>query len=90
MAAVGGMTEKRGGGIVTEMNQLVRSMEETMKLQNRAMAERRARRAERKKKEFQEKLRQAAVNSMEVDGMASRAKGSEAAVQRDQLMAMMQ
>lgn len=89
MAAVGGMTEKRGG-IVTEMNQLVRSMEETMKLQNRAMAERRARRAEREKKEFQEKLRQAAVNSMEVDVMASRAKGSEAAVQRDQLMAMMQ
>lgn len=74
---------------MNDMTQLLHSMENTIKLQNRASAERRARKAEEEKKDFQEKLRQAAVSKVELDGMASKAKGSEDAVQRDQLVGMM-
>lgn len=74
---------------MTDMTQLMHSMEETFKLQIRASAERRARKAEQDQKEFQEKLLQAAVSQEEIDGMASKVKGSEAAVQRDQLIGML-
>lgn len=65
------------------------SMENTMRLQNRARAQRRAEEAERDKKEFKEKLLRAAVSKTELDGLASKAKGSDDAVQRDQLVGLM-
>ena len=74
---------------MNDMTQLLHSMERSMKLQNRARAERRAARAEQEKREFQEKLLQAEASKMELDGLASKAKGSEDAVQRDQLIGMM-
>lgn len=69
-----------------DMKQLMTSMENTMKLQGRARAERRAREAEQEQKEFREKLMRAAASQMELDSLAQKAKGTEAAVQRDQLM----
>lgn len=74
---------------MTDMAKLMNSMENTMKLQIRAAAERRARKAEREEKEFREKLQQAAVEKLELDGRAAKCKGSEAAVQRDQLIGLM-
>ena len=74
---------------MTDMTQMLFSMEHTLQLQNRARAERRARKAEQEKKEFQEKLLQAAASKIELDGMASKVKGADDAVQRDQLIAMM-
>lgn len=74
---------------MTDMTQLLHSMENTIKLQNRARAERRAAKAERDKKEFQEKLLRAEAGKLELEGLASKAKGSDDAVQRDQLIAMM-
>lgn len=71
------------------MKQLMNSMENTMKLQSRARAERRAREAEQEQKEFKEKLMRAASSQMELDGLSQKAKGSEAAVQRDQLVGLM-
>ena len=74
---------------MNDMTQLLHSMENTMKLQNRAAAERRARKAEREKKEFQEKLQRAAAGKIELEAVASKAKGADDAVQRDQLVGMM-
>ena len=74
---------------MNDMTQLLHSMERSMKLQNRARAERRAARAEQEKREFQEKLLQAEASKMELDGLAAKAKGSEDAVRRDQLIGMM-
>ncbi len=74
---------------MSDMTQLLHTMENTIKLQARAGAERRARKAEREEKEFLEKLQRAAVSKMELDGKAAKAKGSEAAAQRDQLIGMM-
>lgn len=74
---------------MNDMTQLLHSMENTLKLQNRARAERRAREAEQEKKEFQEKLMRAAASKLELDGMASKVKGADDAVCRDQLMGMM-
>ena len=74
---------------MNDMNQLLYSMENTMKLQIRAKAEKRARQAEQEKKEFLEKLQQAAASKVELDGMASKVKGSADAVQRDQLIGLM-
>lgn len=74
---------------MTNMTQLLHSMENTIKLQNRASAERRARKAEQEKKEFLEKLQQAAVSKVELDGKVSKVKGAQDAVQRDQLIGMM-
>lgn len=74
---------------MTDMIQLIHSMEDTIKLQSRANAERRAQRAEQEQKEFMEKLRRAAVSKAELDGMASKVKGSEDAVRRDQLIGML-
>lgn len=75
--------------INTDMTQLVDSMKNTIKLQGRARAERRAREAEREQKEFKEKLQRIAASQMELEGMAQKMKGSEAAVQRDQLIGLM-
>lgn len=72
-----------------DMKQLMNSMENTMKLQSRARAERRAREAEQEQKEFKEKLMRAAAGQMELDGLAQKTKGTEAAVQRDQLIGLM-
>lgn len=72
--------------MVTNMTQVLNSMENSIKLRNRAAAERRAEKAEQEKKEFLEKLMRTASSDLELDGMASKVKGSEDAVQRDQLM----
>lgn len=74
---------------MTDMTQLLNSMENTLKLQNRARAERRAQKAEQEKREFEEKLMRAAASKLELDGMASKVKGADDAVQRDQLIGMM-
>ena len=74
---------------MTDLTQMLYTMESNLRLQNRARAERRARKAEEEKREFQEKLMRAAASKVELDGMASRVKGSEDAVQRDQLIGMM-
>ncbi len=75
--------------MMSDMTQLLHSMENTIKLQTRAGAERRARKAEREEKEFLEKLKQAAAGKMELDGRAAKVKGAEAAAQRDQLIGLM-
>ena len=72
-----------------DMKQLINSMENTMKLQNRARAQRRAEEADRAKKEFQEKLMHAAINKIELDRLASKNKGADDSVQRDQLVSLM-
>lgn len=73
----------------TEMTQLIDSMEYSIKMQYRARANKRAEKAAREKREFEEKLHRAAMNRMEIQGTASKIKGNDDAVQRDQLMAMM-
>lgn len=73
----------------TEMKQLFSSMEETMKLQYRARAERRAQKAEQERKDFREKLMRAAAGEIELDAMASKVKGRQDATFRDQLIGMM-
>lgn len=75
--------------MMTDMEQLMNSMQNTIKLQNRARAERRAEEAERDRKEFEEKLMRAAASKVELDGMASKTKGAEDAVRRDQLIGLM-
>ena len=72
-----------------DMKQLMDSMENTITLQGRARAERRARRAEQEQEEFKEKLMRMAASQMELDGMAAKKKGTDAAVQRDQLIGML-
>ena len=74
---------------MNDMTQMLHTMENTLRLQNRARAERRTQKAEEEKREFQEKLMRAAASKMELDGLAAKAKGSEDAVQRDQLIGMM-
>lgn len=73
----------------TEMKQLFSSMEETMKLQYRARAERRAQKAQQEQKDFREKLMRAAAGEIELDAMASKVKGRQDATVRDQLIGMM-
>lgn len=74
---------------MNDMTQLFYSMENTLKLQIRAKAERRAEKAEQEQKEFLKKLQQAAAGQTEFESIASKAKGSKDAVQRDQLIGMM-
>lgn len=71
------------------ITQLIDSMENTIKLQSRARAQRRAEDVEREKSEFYEKLRQSAVSKMDLDSTAAKIKGDEEAVRRDQLMGLM-
>lgn len=75
--------------MMMDMRQLMASAENTLKLQNRARAQRRAEEAERDKKEFREKLMRAAASKIELEELASKVKGSEDAVQRDQLVSLM-
>ena len=75
--------------IAMDMKQLLNSMEDSIKLQGRARAEKRARRAEQEQEEFKEKLMRVAASQMELDGMAAKKKGTDAAVQRDQLIGLM-
>lgn len=75
--------------MTTDMRQLFQSMEDTLKLQIRAKSERRAEEAERDKKEFEEKLMRAAAGKTELEGLASKVKGKEDAVYRDQLIGFM-
>ena len=74
--------------IAMDMKQLLSSMENSIKLQGRARAEKRARRAEQEQEEFKEKLMRIAASQVELDGMAAKIKGTDAAVQRDQLIGM--
>ncbi len=74
---------------MTDITQMLDSMEDAMKLQMQAKAEKRAEKAAREKKEFQEKLMRASASKVELDGLASKAKGSDDAVRRDQLIGMM-
>ena len=72
-----------------DMQKLIYSMENTIKQQGRARAERRARRAEQEQEDFQEKLMRLAASQVELDGIAAKKKGTDAAVQRDQLIGLM-
>lgn len=74
---------------IDQMQQLIDSMENSLKLQCQARAERRANEAERERREFQEKLMHAAVTKTELDSKLSKVKGNQDAVQRDQLIGMM-
>ena len=74
---------------MTDLSKMMYSMEHTLRVQNQARAERRAEKAEKEKREFQEKLMRTAASRMELEGLASRVKGSQDAVQRDQLIGMM-
>lgn len=75
--------------LIVDMKPLINSMENTIKLQNRARAERRADQAEREEKKFKEKLMRLSGSELELESMARKGKGAEAAVQRDQLMGLM-
>lgn len=75
--------------MMTAMEQMLHSMETSVKLQHQARAEKRAEEAAREKQEFQEKLMRAATSQIEIDGMASKIKGAEDAVRRDQLIGFM-
>ena len=75
--------------VAMDMKQLMDSMENSIKLQERARAEKRARRAEQEQEEFKEKLMRIDASQMELDDMARKIKGTEAAVQRDQLIGLM-
>jgi len=74
---------------MTTMKQVMDSMELSIKLRNQARAERRAEDAENARRDFQKKLMRAANSKLELDAEVSGIKGTEDAVQRDQLMAMM-
>ncbi len=71
------------------MKQVLNSMENKIKLRSQAQAERRAEEAEAQKRAFQAKLLAASANKLELDSMSSQIKGSQDAVQRDQLVGMM-
>ena len=71
------------------MKKVFDSMENALRLQFQANAERRAAKAEQEEKEFRERLMQAAASKIELDAKASDAKGTQDAVRRDQLMALM-
>ena len=75
--------------ITMDMKQVLDSMENSIKLQGRARAEKRARRAEREQEEFKEKLMHIASSQAELESMARKIKGTDAAVQRDQLIGLM-
>lgn len=75
--------------MMVDMRQMLSSMEESIKLQNQARTERRAEKAAQEKKEFLEKLARAEASQTELDGKAMKVRGSEDAVQRDQLMGLM-
>lgn len=71
------------------MQQVLDSMENKIMLREQARAERRAEEAAEAKKDFQEKLLLAEATKTELGSMASKAKGSQDAVLRDQLIGLM-
>lgn len=75
--------------MTADMKQLINSTEQSIRLRNRARAEKRAEEAEQEKRKFEEKLMQAAAGKMELDGMSAKVKGAQDAVQRDQLLGLM-
>ena len=75
--------------LIDQMQQVLDSMEYSVKMRSQAKAERRAEEAEREKRAFQEKLMLAAASKVELDGMATNVKGKQDAVLRDQLMGLM-
>ena len=75
--------------LIDQMQQVLDSMEYSIKLRSQAKAERRAEEAEREKRAFQEKLMLAAAGKVELDGRASNVKGKQDAVLRDQLLGLM-
>lgn len=75
--------------LIDQMQQVLDSMEYSVKMRSQAKAERRAEEAEREKRAFQEKLMRAAAGKVELDGMVSNVKGKQDAVLRDQLMGLM-
>ncbi len=75
--------------MVSDINKVLDSMENALRLQIQANAERRSEKAEQKEKEFKEKLNRAYTSKMELEGKASGLKGTQDAVRRDQLMALM-
>ena len=64
----------------TGMKKVFDSMENALRLQFQANAERRAAKAEQEEKEFRERLMQAAASKIELDAKASDAKGTQDAV----------
>ena len=74
---------------ISEMQQMLDSMEYAAKMRCQARAERRAEEAEQEKKAFLEKLRLAEATETELDSQASKAKGAQDAIVRDQLMGFM-
>lgn len=72
--------------MISEMQKVVDSMEYAVKMRGQARAERRSEEAEQEKKAFLEKLRLAEATKTELDSQASKAKGAQDAVVRDQLM----
>lgn len=72
-----------------DMRQVLDSMEDSIKMQNRVRMQRRAEKAEQEEREFREKLMRAAESKAETDSIRSDIKGNESALQRDQLIAMM-
>lgn len=73
----------------TGMKKVFDSMENALRLQFQANAERRAAKAEREEKDFRERLMQAAASKIELEAKGSDVKGTQDAVHRDQLMALM-
>lgn len=72
----------------TSMTKLLDSMEEAMKLQNRAKAEQRARKAQKQEEDFREKLMRTAQSQIELNSEASKLKGAKDAVLLDQFMGL--
>ncbi len=72
-----------------DLKQLAASMVNTIKLQDRARAEKRAREAEHELKEFREELMRINKSQMELESKAKKIKGTNAAVQRDQLIGLL-
>lgn len=72
--------------MTSQMQQVVNSMENAVRMRSQARAERRAKEAEQAKKAFLEKLRLAETTKTELESQASKAKGAQDAVVRDQLM----
>ncbi|MCI9137381.1 MAG: hypothetical protein HFH48_07435 [Lachnospiraceae bacterium] len=72
-----------------DMTQMLDSMENSIRLQHQARAERRAEEAQRTQQEFKEKLHRAAVSKIEADSTSAKLKGAEEAQRRDQLMGLL-
>lgn len=75
--------------MATDIKTVLDSMENALRLQIQANTERRSARAEREEKEFMEKLMQTAASRAELEAKATNLKGTQEAVRRDQLMALM-